>query len=226
MTKVVGVTTKENGFVPQVYLDAIRKSGGQPLIIPTDGGSAENLISRIDGLMVTGGEDLDPSNYDEEAHPQLGHIDRARDAEELALLTWAVMLDMPTLCICRGTQALNVAMGGTLWQDLFSQRPTDIEHEQKEPGTKTTHKCYIRPGSLLHQSTDTVELRVNSHHHQSVKDLGRGLAIDAVAPDGIVEAISYPGKLFVLGCQFHPEKSFPIGARSRMIFKSFINAIP
>jgi len=224
MTTVIGITTKGSGVIGGDYLNAIRKSGGMPLIIPAEKGAGADLLCRIDGLLVTGGQDLHPSHYGEDPHPLLGSIDEKRDREELALIRWALTLDMPLLTICRGTQALNVACGGTLWQDIPSQMPTDIEHVQDQPKSKTTHKAYVRPDSLLHRITECADLRVNSFHHQAVKKLGEGLVVDAIAPDGLTEAISFPGKRFVLGTQWHPEGSYEIGEKSRAIFKAFVNA--
>jgi len=224
---VIGITCSSIGNVGSSYLEAVRMAGGIPLAIPCGNeGDAETLIGRVDGLLIPGGADLHPRFYGEEPHPNLGNTNEHRDQEEIALLHWALLLDMPVLGVCRGMQALNVACGGSLWQDIYSQRPTDIDHVQ--PGDygrgKTSHKIYVKPGGLFNNSTDTIEMKVNSYHHQSVRRLGHGLVVDAVAPDGIVEAISLPEKRYVLGVQFHPEETQRTGERSRLIFKSFIQA--
>jgi putative glutamine amidotransferase len=163
------------------------------------------LLDRLDGLLFSGGPDLDPAVYDQAPHPALGpDVDRRSDEYELAMLAGARERDLPVLGICRGMQALNVSRGGTLHQHLPDR--TELGHLQRHAAYEAAHDITVTPGSLLHRVTGGArELGVNSFHHQAVDRVGRGLEVCALAPDGTVEALWDPAARFHLGVQWHAE---------------------
>ena len=180
------------------YLQAIERAGAVPVVLPPCVSDLESLIARLDGICLSGGPDLDPEAYGApERHVELGPTEPSLDAFELALARAAIERGMPVLGICRGSQALNVACGGTLHQHLPG-------HRQAEPGTQTTHEVEILGGTQLAGLVGEGTMAVNSFHHQAVDELGRGLRVAARAADGTVEAIERPGG-FVIGVQWHAE---------------------
>ena len=191
------------------YTQAVQEAGGIAVVLPTHGfvDDGAPLLDRVDGLVFSGGPDLDPATYGHERHPQLGpDVDRVSDEYELALLREATARDLPLLGICRGMQALNVARGGTLFQHLPDVTDGSVAHRQPEPAEEPTHAVRIAAGSLLADVTGRLDLDVNSFHHQGVERLGDGLRAIAWAPDGTVEGIQGddPERL-VLGVQWHAE---------------------
>ena len=188
------------------YTQAIQEAGGIAVVVPTHGfvDDAAALLDRLDGLVFSGGPDLDPAVYGHERHPQLGpDVDHLSDEYELALLAGAAQRDLPMLGICRGMQALNVSRGGTLHQHLPDR--TDTDHNQAHSPFRPVHDVSVAGGSLLHRLTGTDRLEVNSYHHQAVDRLGTGLQVCAVAPDTTIEAVWDPDAWFCLGVQWHPE---------------------
>jgi putative glutamine amidotransferase len=188
------------------YTQALQEAGAIAVVLPAHGfaDDAEALLDRVDGLVFSGGPDLDPSVYGHDPHPQLGpDVDLVGDEYELALLAEATRRDLPVLGICHGMQALNVARGGTLHQHLPDV--TGARHDQPEPPFGRVHAAHVAPGTLLHALTGSRRLEVNSFHHQAVDVLGTGLQVCATAPDGIVEAVCDPAARFCLGVQWHPE---------------------
>jgi putative glutamine amidotransferase len=194
------------------YTEAVEAAGGVPLVIPPQAGNIEELVSVIDGLLLSGGGDVDPARYgDNEVHATTYGIHESRDELELALVRVAVERDIPMLCICRGIQVLNVALGGTLVQDIADQYSTEIEHSQGKlgvPREQASHTVAVTPGSLLARAYGAETIEVNSFHHQALKDIAPTLEIDAVAPDEVVEGVSRPGAAWILGVQWHPEMMF------------------
>ena len=182
------------------YPQAISRAGGVPVVIPPFCAEEEirALLDRLDGVCLAGGPDLHPSHYGQEPHPNLGPTEPELDRCELALAAGALERGLPLLCICRGAQALNVACGGTLVQDLPG-------HRQTEPGRLATHTVAVTPGSRLARALGTTSLEVNSFHHQAVDRLGDGLRIVARDPEGLPEGIEATGGEFVLGVQWHAE---------------------
>lgn len=174
-------------------------------------------------MVLTGGGDVDPQMYGEDPIPNMGSIDPKRDHFELEITRWALGIGKPVLAICRGHQVLNVAAGGTLYQDIPSQIKGSIKHRGKAPVYYPSHKVRVQEGSKLHGMFEKAELGVNSFHHQAVKDLGEGLVATAWAPDGVIEAMELPGETFVLGVQWHPERM--IDGEMLKIFQAFIQAI-
>ena len=185
-------------------------------------------LDNCDGVMLTGGVDVDPVLYGEdERHPTV-ELDAARDEYEMELARLALQRDLPLLAICRGAQVLNVAAGGTLIQDIPSAQPGSLAHQQSGPKDEPSHAVQVVEGtclSLLMQGAgaETRELQVNSRHHQSVKDAAPGFIVSATAPDGIVEAIERPASDFCLGVQWHPENFWRSGS-FRNLFEGLVEA--
>ncbi len=194
----------------QTYVDAIMRAGGAPILIPPvqDEATLRVLYERLDGVVFAGGGDIAPAHYGAEPHAKLGLIDPMRDSAELPMVRWAVADGKPILGICRGVQVLNVALGGTLYQDLPSELPSELRHNQsyeREDWTYLAHEIVVAPGSRLAQALGAELLPINSLHHQSVRDIAVGLHAVAWAPDGVVEALEGAGEAFVVGVQCHPE---------------------
>lgn len=206
---------------------AILAAGGRPYLLPSALALDEvtEVLSEFDGLFISGGGDIHPDFFGGEMHPSLSGIDRERDEFELALCRQAVAMNKPLLGICRGQQVLNVAMGGNLVLDIPSELPEASRH-QWWPGyqrSRLSHSVWVENGSLLAKVMGGMEFKVNSLHHQSVKKLGDGLKVTAVAPDGVIEALEMPDKRFVLSVQWHPEW-LPDSEPMRRIFKAFVEA--
>lgn len=212
---VVTTTMRPGGDhqLPQVrlnvqYVTAVEQPGGTALLL-TPGHTAESvrqLVGMAHALVLTGGEDVDPARYGQEPHPELGTVNRPRDEAELAALEEALARRMPVLAICRGCQLLNVGMGGTLFQDLPSQRPGRVHHEQTAPWNHRWHHATVREGSGLRRIFGTDELFINSFHHQAVDALAPGLEATVLSEDGVVEGVEAPGYPWVYGVQWHPER--------------------
>ena len=219
-------------------MEAIQRCGGIPVIIPpvSDPADLAEYVERFDGFFVPGGvPDLDPSLYGEERIPECGPRDEVRDAFETALIPLVVAADKPIMGICRGCQAINVSLGGTLWQDLPVQvqarMPEDaprIGHLQPRPFEPASHTANVLGGTLVARvfglGGEGGELAVNSVHHQSVKELAPGLAASAFAPDGIVEGIEMPGKRHVVGYQWHPEMMWATREEQLAPFAALVEA--
>ena len=188
------------------YTQAVQEAGGLAVVLPAHGfvDDAEALADRLDGLIFSGGPDMDPGTYGQAPHPRLGpDVDRVSDEYELAMHAVAAERDLPVLGICRGMQALNVARGGTLHQHLPDR--TALEHNQGHASYEPAHPVSVAGGSLLRRLTGAAALEVNSYHHQAVDRLGDGLRACALAEDGTVEAVWDPAARFCLGVQWHPE---------------------
>ena len=209
----------------QDYLDAVRAGGGDPVVVDHTGGLA--ALTACTGILITGGDDVDPARYGESPHPATGAPDGPRDAFELEVARHASTRGTPLLAICRGIQVVNVSRGGTLVQDIPSHRPqTGARHEAPTLDT-LAHRILIAPGSrlaaLLAAGADGPDVRVNSRHHQALGRIGADLAVTATAPDGVVEAIEDPSHPFLLAVQFHPENFWRDG-RFRALFTALSQA--
>jgi putative glutamine amidotransferase len=188
------------------YTQAIQEAGGIAVVVPAHGyvDDTAALLDRLDGLVFSGGPDLDPAVYGAPRHPELGpDVDRVSDEYELALLAGAAERDLPMLGICRGMQALNVSRGGTLHQHLPDR--TELGHRQAHAPFEPAHTVSVARGSLLQRLSGAIGLEVNSYHHQAIDRLGSGLRVAATAPDGTIEAVWDPAARFCLGVQWHPE---------------------
>jgi putative glutamine amidotransferase len=220
---IIGITpspmddTQDHGnfhryTIANTYTEAVEAAGGVPIVIPPQSGNIEEILDTIDGLLLSGGGDIDPAHYgDASTHEKTYGIHQGRDDLELVLARAALDRDMPTLCICRGIQVLNVALGGTLYQDVADEYSDELSHRQQdlpiskeEPG----HDVTVQPDSLLAATYGTSSIAVNSFHHQSLKEIAPELRVNAVAPDGTIEAVEHPEKTWVLGVQWHPEMMF------------------
>jgi gamma-glutamyl-gamma-aminobutyrate hydrolase PuuD len=214
MRPLVGITTYveparwgywdlEAALIPSDYVNAIQQAGGRPLLVPPVEDGVEETLEALDGIVFTGGSDIDPGEYGAEAHPETFGVRPERDRAELALLEAALERDMPVLGICRGIQVLNVARGGDLEQHL----PEVVGHEQHKhnpPGIFADHEVAIEPDTRLAALLGSAH-GVKSHHHQGLRQLGEGLVETAHADDGTVEAIEDPNRRFALGVLWHPE---------------------
>ena len=198
-----GVWEEEAALVPLSYVRAVEHAGGRAVVLPPSREGLEETLSAVDGLIFSGGGDLDPALYGAEAHPETDSPRRARDQAELALLQAALSRDMPVLAVCRGSQLLNVARGGDLVQHL----PDELGHERHkhEPGSFSDHGVRLDPtskvGTMLGEHAP-----VKSHHHQGYGRVGEGLREAGWADDGTVEALEDPGKRFAVGVLWHPEE--------------------
>ena len=205
------------------YVRAIEMAGGLPTIIPPMGDvSLEPILRSMDGLCLPGGPDLDPSTYREEPHPQLGPFDPDVDRFELRLIRCADDLQLPTLAICRGAQALNVARGGSLIQHLPDLN-SGLQHRQTTRGTETSHSVSVEGDSLLADLVGAGTLEVNSFHHQGIARLGRGLRAVAFAPDETIEALEADDRPFCVGVQWHAE-TLVHHDRHAALFAGFVDA--
>jgi len=213
MRPVIGVTSYAQdarwgvwhlpaALVPLAYVDAIEKAGGRALVIPPAEADIEETLDALDGIVFSGGADVDPARYGADAHPETDTPQARRDAGELALLQAALARDLPTLAICRGFQLLNVARGGDLVQHLPEEVGND-DHKQV-PGVFAVHPVEVKEGSRL-ASIVGGRSEVTSHHHQGLGRVGEGLVESAWAADGTLEAVEDPSLRFAVGVQWHPE---------------------
>ena len=208
------------------YSQAILHAGGASVIIPAaqDRRSLGVILDSVQGIILSGGPDIHPRRYGEEPMGGLGEVDEALDQMELAATNLALEKNLPVLGICRGIQVLNVALGGTLYQDIPSQVPESICHTPKTDKAVNTHTVRIEAGSRLDKLLRKREIWVNGKHHQAIKDLAKGWVVAARAKDGIIEAIELPGKCFAMGVQWHPEGTWRDDAFSKKLFRSFLRA--
>ena len=201
------------------YARAVAKSGGLPFVLPltADEKQLDRYIALADGLLLSGGGDVDPSFYGEERHPLCGEASKLRDEMEIALCQKAVKKGIPVLGICRGVQVMNVALGGTLYQHIENHTRHDLPREP-------VHTAAIEKGTRLYAILGKESAGVNSRHHQALKDVAQGLIVSARAEDGTAEAAEMPGDYFFLGVQWHPEGLFDHYDDMKKIFAVFVAA--
>lgn len=217
-------------YLGRDYSEAVEAAGGIPvhLSLISEGDYLTSAIDGLDGILLPGCDsDLEPYLYGEEPHPKLGPVIQEKDKTDLMVLAEAERLNLPVLAICYGMQALNVSRGGTLIQDIESQVENHIKHEQGVPRDRNSHGIEVEEGSVFTEMPAFQEsngtLRVNSHHHQAVKEVGQNLKANAWAKDGIIEGIEDTrDERFVLGVQWHPELSWATDRLSRDVFRTFI----
>ena len=210
------------------YLESVRRAGGQPIEVGADGETPEHILARVDGILLTGGGDVDPDLYGEARHATFDAAESGRDDFEIALTRAAIAAGAPYLAICRGMQLLNVAMGGTLIQDIPSEVPGALQHTVPEPRFAIAHEVWVATDSrlsklLADQMEDGETCHVNSRHHQSVQRVASGFEVTATSPDGVVEAMEKPGDGFCVAVQWHPENFWRTG-EFRSLFEGFIEA--
>jgi putative glutamine amidotransferase len=213
--------------VGEAYIKAVKKAGGLPLILPVglDHADLEELLTKVDGVLFTGGGDIDLKYFNGASHPKVYGVSPERDALEFSLMSFTLAADKPFLAICRGIQVLNVAFGGNLYTHIQDQLENSLKHDwfPKFPRDKIAHSVRLTPGSKLFKIVGADEIQVNSLHHQGIKAVGKGLAAAAFAPDGIVEGLEVEGASFAVGVQWHPE-CLPEDEFSARLFKALINA--
>ena len=212
-------------FLYAAYVEALVAAGGVPFLLPHLVGAdvVAAALDGIDGLVITGGDfDIDPHHYGAAPSADLGHVIESRTQVEWALLDGAFARELPVLAVCGGEQLLNVACGGTLIQDISSEMPGALEHEQSTPKNETAHDVTVVEGTLLADVVGPDALAVNSTHHQAVKDIGEGLRANAIAPDGVIEGVEKTGSAFVVGVQWHPEILANTDSRQRHLFEVFV----
>ncbi|MDF2067679.1 gamma-glutamyl-gamma-aminobutyrate hydrolase family protein [Bacillus sp. Cr_A10] len=231
MKPIIGITVevKEDGnyFMPSVYGQAISQAGGIPVLIPLiPDMDIDELCEKIDGLFLTGGEDIDPSYYGAEPIVHLGRITPKLDAMEFATVQKILELNKPYIGVCRGLHMLNIVSGGTLYQSIHSQRKEPvIQHLQKAERTHRSHTVNVEKDSRLYELVQEEEFKVNSFHHQAVNEIGKDLRVVAKATDGIIECVESTKHNFVFGFQWHPEEFAMDGDEaSKRIFEAYIQA--
>jgi putative glutamine amidotransferase len=232
MSKIIAISATTDAAKIRLSLNYARSLEGAgliPLIVPplNDPTRVGEILDSAGGLLLTGGEDVNPDLYGAEPHPKLGEIQPVRDATELALLKAARDRGVPVLAICRGIQLLNVAYGGTLYQDLPSEHPSSVNHDSEKSRDSRTHDVTITPGTRLAAATGATTMAVNSYHHQAVRQLGDGLRVTAVAADGVIEGVEVDDPAWwVLSVQWHPEDlTTDVRTWDRGIFKAFADEV-
>jgi putative glutamine amidotransferase len=216
----------------QRYIRVLVQSGALPWMIPLvadDPDTLRGIYDELDGVFLPGGADIDPANYGEDRHPRCDTSDPPRDAVELMLVRWAMADRKPVLGVCRGLQIVNLATGGTLYQDIAEQMPGAIKHDYFPFGGRygrdyLAHEVTVEPRSRLSEIYGDGALKVNSMHHQGVRRLGERLAATAVAPDGLVEGLESVDGSYLVAVQWHPEVLVDNSPPTRRLFESFIEA--
>jgi putative glutamine amidotransferase len=226
----ITATTRLDGGARRVrlntsYLTAVERAGGIPLVIPplASVADATRVLDAADALLLSGGEDIEPARYGATPHPKLEEVNLARDATEIALTAAARERAMPTLAICRGLQLVNVALGGSLIQDIPSERPNAINHTPNVPRDQRAHEIKIEPSSRLGAMFGNQSYRVNSIHHQAADRVAEGLRATAWAPDGIIEGLEWHnGDWWLVAVQWHPEE---LNGEDEKLFEAFVASV-
>ncbi len=213
---------------PHDYEESIRRAFGDPRTLDRAVDRPEDVVRACDGILLCGGGDVDPALYGEAPHATYAPAEPGRDAYELELVRLAIQADVPLLAICRGVQVLNVAMGGTIVQDIPSEVNGAGPHSVKDTSSHIAHEVWIASDTLIfrlmqEKLEDGETLQVNSRHHQAVKKIADGFVVSATAPDGVIETIERPASRFCLGVQWHPENFYRTG-EFRPLFEGFVRA--
>lgn len=232
MKPLIGVTSsiKEDRLLITGldYVMSMEWAGGTPLVLPnlTDEEAMDKIAASLDGLLVTGGKDIDPTLFGEEPHVKLGEVSPQRDHFEMQIVKRMMQLNKPILGICRGCQILNVTAGGDLYQDIHAQNDKPLlQHYQVAPRYHVSHFIDVVEGSLLHQISGSQRYKVNSFHHQALRKVAEGFEVTARASDGIIEAFESKNHKFVLGVQWHPENLLKKDdLYAQKLFQAFIEA--
>lgn len=217
---------KDSYWMLPGYFKGIENAGGIPIMMPltSQADTLDSLAQTVDGVLLTGGQDVSPSLYGEAMSSHCGETCGARDAMEQYFINKMIELDKPVLGICRGIQILNTVLGGTLYEDLPSEHPSGTEHHMSPPYDRAIHSVDICADSPLFETLGVTTLGVNSYHHQAIKKLSPELQCMAVSDDRLCEAVFMPGKKFIWAVQWHPEFSYLSDENSRKIFAAFIKA--
>lgn len=226
---LIGITCGEdelNFYVRNFYVKVIEAVGGVPILIPSVRRccTREKYLKQVDGIILSGGVDVNPMFFGEEPVPGMGEITPGRDEFELLLTKDFFNTEKPILAVCRGCQVLNLSLGGTIFQDINSQVVETVKHCQQAPRDCPTHSVKVFPGTKLNRILPQDHVWVNSFHHQAVKCPAPGFSVSAAAPDGVVEAIEAEEHPFALGVQWHPECNWQQDLGSFRLFQAFIRA--
>ena len=213
---------KEHFSLPSLYIDAVRRAGGIPLLLPPGEENIARVLAKVDGVLVTGGADIHPEAYHGDTqHPHLTELDVERDELELALIHYLVdESELPTLCICRGMQILNIALGGSLHEHIADILPED--NHRGEDGGWTVHDVNIQPESLSAKVMQSNQVSTYSGHHQAIKELAPDLRVSATAPDGVIEAIEHISIPWMFGVQWHPEITAASDPTQQRLFDALV----
>jgi len=217
---------RESYWMLPGYMQAIEEVGGIPVMLPltSDSSILEQLLLTVDGLLFTGGHDISPSLYGQAALPTCGTVIAERDEMERIMFQLALKSDLPMFGICRGIQLFNALLGGTLYQDLPTEFPSELTHVQKPPYDQPIHEVIIEHDSSLYHLLGEDRLKVNSYHHQAIHQLAPGCKVMAYATDGLIEAIEHPDYRFLQAVQWHPEFSYKNDGASQKLIRSFVKA--
>lgn len=239
---LIGITTQTQEPIPGVaprcwimghtYINSLSSQGALPWVIPLfadDLATLRGIYEQVDGVFLPGGVDVEPSRYGEVTTELCGRIDADRDAVELTLARWAMEDHKPLLGVCRGLQVINVAAGGSLYQDVLAQRPDAIKHDYypyhgEYTRDRLSHHVEVEMDSRLGRLLGGPQVMVNSMHHQGIKDLAPGLRPTSFAPDGLIESIESPNGHFAVAVQWHPEEFVQQDLQSRRLFQGFLQA--
>ena len=213
---------KEHYSLPALYIDAVRRAGGMPILLPPGQKNIESVLERVDGVILTGGADIHPSVYGgDPEHPQLTKHDKERDEFELALASHLLAVkNIPTLCICRGMQGLNIALGGSLHEHVADTIPKDIH--RGDDGVWRVHEVNLQSDSLSAKIMRSNLVSTYSGHHQAIKELAPDLHVSALAPDGIIEGIEHTTLPWMLGVQWHPEITAASDPTQQKLFDALV----
>ena len=229
MKPLIGITPlvdtgRESLWMLPGYMDGIAEAGGMPVMLPLTHDSADlaHLTTMCDGLLFTGGHDVSPYLYSATPSAECGECSDERDRMELLLLREAIRQDKAVMGICRGIQFINAALGGTLYQDLPTEHPSDVEHHMTAPYDRHVHNVSILPSTPLHSLLGITTLGVNSYHHQAIRTLATDLTAMATSTDGLVEAVYHNTMRYLRAYQWHPEFSYKTDEASRKIFADFV----
>ncbi len=232
MKPVVGILPsigieRDRIFLLKDYMTSIRDAGGLPVVLfpETDAGNIRTLLKLCDGLVFSGGEDVNPALYGENNDRGLSNCCDERDLSEMMFLKEAMALKMPIFGICRGIQSLNVALGGTLYQDISIQKPSPVQHMQSRSDPRPTHSVKVRKESGLYRLLGEETVTVNSYHHQAIKDLAEGLICSAESEDGLCEAFEKEDYPFLWAVQWHPERIYRTDEPSRLLLQRFMESV-
>lgn len=226
---IIGITTyarnqNQEFTLPAEYVDAVRRAGGIPILLPPGEPRQVHLLPHLDGVILSGGGDIDPAFYQGRHHQTIYMVDLERDRSEIELVRQVVQLNIPTLSICRGTQVLNVALGGTLVEHLPDEVGDDISH-RLPPSKPTYHPITIEPGSQLAEIIRQTQISPTSWHHQAVRQPAPGLKVVARAPDGTIEALEMPAHPWLIAVQWHPEMTAHDDPGQQRLFDALVKAV-